>query len=96
MVWSYIPGIGWRYVEMDYDSSGNTYTYEFVQHCRHANGDANYHNFYQDFEDFFQNSYNQYNQQQQQQQQQSWSYDDIFGNRSGMSRQEAYQVLGLQ
>ncbi|KAK8815696.1 hypothetical protein WA538_004821, partial [Blastocystis sp. DL] len=86
MVWSYIPGIGWRYVEMDYDSNGNTQT----------NGDANYHNFYQDFEDFFQNSYQYQQQQQQQQQQQSWNYDDIFGNRSGMSRQEAYKVLGLQ
>lgn len=28
MVWSYIPGIGWRYVEMDYDSNGNTYVHE--------------------------------------------------------------------
>ena len=35
-------------------------------------------------------------QAQQQQQQQQWNYDDMFGNRSGMSRQEAYKVLGLQ
>lgn len=47
--------------------------------------------FYEDFEDFFQNS-----QQQQQQQQQSWNYEDIFGNHTGMTKQEAYKVLGLQ
>ena len=54
-----------------------------------------------DFEDFFENAQRQQQQQyqyhqQQQQQQQSWSYEDLFGNRSGMTRQEAYRVLGLQ
>lgn len=57
-------------------------------------GNQNYDNFYQDFEDFFENAQRQYNQQQQQQQ--SWNYEDIFGTRTGMSRQEAYKVLGLQ
>ena len=46
---------------------------------------------YEDFEDFFRSS-----QQQQQQQQQSWNYEDIFGTQSGMTRQEAYKILGLQ
>ena len=61
---------------------------------RNGQGQQTYDNFYQDFEDFFENAQRQYGQQQQQQQ--SWSYDDIFGTRTGMSRQEAYKVLGLQ
>lgn len=79
MEWQYIPGFGWRYVEVEYGPD---------------NGYANGSNYYEDFEDFFENARRQ--QQQQQQQQQSWNYEDIFGNRSGMSRQEAYKILGLQ
>ena len=63
-----------------------------------------YEQFYQNFEDFFKNSQEQYNnyqrqrqQQQQQQQQQGWSYEDFFnGGKSGMTRQEAYKILGLK
>lgn len=52
---------------------------------------GNNSNYYEDFEDFFENA-----QRQQQHQQQSWNYEDIFGNRSGMSKQEAYKILGIQ
>lgn len=51
--------------------------------------------YYEDFEDFFENARREYTKQQQQQQQQQRSYEDIFSNRSGMSRQEAYRVLGI-
>ena len=86
MTWQYVPGFGWRYVEEEYGPQGQNTT------------NSNYNNFYEDFEDFFENAQRQQQQYQynQQQQQQSWSYEDLFGNRSGMTRQEAYRVLGLQ
>ena len=50
--------------------------------------------FYEDFEDFFKNAQYQY---QNQNQKQGWNYEDVFnGGRTGMSRQEAYKVLGLK
>ena len=50
--------------------------------------------FYEDFEDFFKNAQYQY---QDQSQRQGWNYEDVFnGGRTGMSRQEAYRVLGLK
>ena len=95
MEWIHIPGMGWQYVEVEVDDGRNQ---------------EQYSRFYEDFEDFFENSrrqqyqdyhhqqqqqYQQYHQQQQQQQQQ-WNYEDIFGTRTGMSRQEALRVLGLK
>lgn len=80
MEWQYVPGFGWRYVETQYGPE--------------QQGQDN-QSYYEDFEDFFENARREYTKQQQQQQQQR-SYEDIFSNRSGMSRQEAYRVLGLQ
>ena len=81
MEWQYVPGFGWRYVEVEYGPEQQGQTNQ---------------TYYEDFEDFFENARREYTKQQQQQQQQQWNYDDMFGNRSGMSRQEAYKVLGLQ
>lgn len=53
----------------------------------------NYQDFYQNFEDFFRNSQEKYEQQKQ-----SWrqNFDDFFNEgESGMTRQEAYKILGL-
>ena len=88
MEWQYVPGFGWRYVEVEYGPDGPS---------QNSQNSQNSQTYYEDFEDFFENARREYTrQQQQQQQQQQWNYDDMFGNRSGMSRQEAYKVLGLQ